>query len=68
MPGLCTCQKEINNSQASDGKLYVMTACGGSRHDGFIFSFEPSATTIQSRKILIVLMTPILLWAQGFFR
>jgi uncharacterized repeat protein (TIGR03803 family) len=36
--------------QASDGKLYGMTAGGGSNGDGVIFSFDPSTSTYTKLK------------------
>lgn len=36
--------------QASDGKLYAMTAEGGSRNVGVIFSFDPSSSTYTKLK------------------
>ena len=36
--------------QASDGKLYGMTAGGGSSNDGVIFSFDPSSSTYTKLK------------------
>jgi len=36
--------------QASDGKLYGMTAAGGSSHSGVIFSFDPSSYTYTKLK------------------
>ena len=42
--GFCSCQKENNNTQVSDGKLYGMTIFGGSSDEGVIFSFDPSTS------------------------
>ena len=36
--------------QASDGKLYGMTGCGGSSGVGVIFSFDPSSSTYTKLK------------------
>src|SRR5664279_1417114 len=39
-----------NFIQASDGKLYGMTAYGGSSNNGVIFSFDPSTSTYTKLK------------------
>ena len=39
-----------NFIQASDGKLYGMTAYGGSSFSGVIFSFDPSSSTYTKLK------------------